>query len=152
MHNTLRVGALSYNQWVNVRADAKILNTASGFSRRCVMFVSEEMEGILPQTKQYTGEDQNQSAAAAKTTTLIDPTGLNCNRMSVEDIKDIEKFRLGVWIAKTSVVLMGGIISIMAVMFAYVAYSTNSLPDAGALLSVFGQLKDIVTVVMSTGK
>lgn len=73
-------------------------------------------------------------------------------QMSVEDIKNIEKFRLGLWIAKASVVLMGTIVGVVSSTFAYLSYKMGTLPDAGALMTVFNQLKDILLIVIDAGK
>ena len=72
--------------------------------------------------------------------------------MSVEDIKDIEKFRLGVWIAKTSVVLMGIIITLTMSVFLYLSISTGTMPDAGVVFTLFNHLKELVVIVIDTGK
>jgi hypothetical protein len=71
---------------------------------------------------------------------------------SVEDIKEIEKTRLAVWLTKFSAVsatlLVGGFI----VIFGYVAYSTQVMPTAPALNSLFGGIKDIILAILNAGK
>lgn len=81
-----------------------------------------------------------------------EPVPVVCGRMSVEDIKDIEKFRLGVWIAKTSVVLMGIIITLTMSVFLYLSISTGTMPDAGVVFTLFNHLKELVVIVIDTGK
>ncbi len=71
---------------------------------------------------------------------------------SADDVKDIEKFRLGVWVVKMCVATMMALVGLVAILFMYTAYSTQKLPDMAVLTTVFGHLKDVIVIIIDSEK
>jgi hypothetical protein len=70
----------------------------------------------------------------------------------VREIKEIEKFRLGVWIAKMAVITMMFMTLSITVLFIYTAYATKKLPDLSLLATIFGHLKEVIIVIIDSEK
>ncbi len=72
--------------------------------------------------------------------------------LSVDDLKDIERFKLWVWIAKLVMLSMTGIVFICMALYGYTAYATKSMPDMGLFGTIFGHLKEVLVVVIEAQK
>lgn len=83
--------------------------------------------------------------------TMHDNSSEDQNR-SIDDIKELEKFRLGVWLAKTFVLMMATIVLGLIVLFITATYLTKTLPDLSILESIFNHLKDVVVIIANTEK
>lgn len=71
---------------------------------------------------------------------------------SVEDMKELERFRLGVWLTKTIVLTMVTMLVSMMVIYTYTAYVTKSVPDMGVMGTIFGHLKEVFVIIIESQK
>lgn len=70
----------------------------------------------------------------------------------MDEIKELERFRLGVWLVKVFVgammILLAGILGI----YTWVAYTSKTLPDMGVLGTIFGHLKEVIVIIIDAQK
>lgn len=71
---------------------------------------------------------------------------------SVEDLKELERFRLGVWLAKLIVGSMMGLLFCVLGLYTWITYATKSLPDLGVLGTIFGHLKEVIVILIEAQK
>ena len=72
--------------------------------------------------------------------------------MDVESLKDLERFKLRVWIAKLVMGSMAGLIFFLVGMYMYAAVITKSVPDLALFGAIFGHLKEVLVVVIEANK
>jgi hypothetical protein len=71
---------------------------------------------------------------------------------SVEDIHQIEKNRLVIWLTKFAAITTAVISLAFLGALAYVAYSTQALPSESTLLAFFDGFKEIVLIILGVGQ
>lgn len=67
----------------------------------------------------------------------------------VEVYKDVERFKLGIWLAKTFSLFVLVIITFFVSMYGYVAVTTQVLGDLAGLSSLLGGFFEVIKVVVS---
>lgn len=67
----------------------------------------------------------------------------------VEVYKDVERFKLGIWLAKTFSLFVLVIITFFVSMYGYVAVTTQVLGDLAGLSSLLGGFFEVIKVVIS---
>ena len=90
------------------------------------------------------------AAYATESTRRLASTEPSCEPTSLEHIKELEKFRLGVWIAKVFVILLAILVVGIMLIFSYISYVTQVLPDFNLITSILIQLKDVVITIIDT--
>ena len=71
---------------------------------------------------------------------------------TIEELKDLERFKLTVWVAKLVMLSMTGILATVIILYAYTAYVTKTVPDMGLFGSLFGHLKEVMVIIIEAQK
>jgi hypothetical protein len=66
-----------------------------------------------------------------------------------EDYKDVERFKFGIWIAKTFALFVMFIVSTFVVSYVYVSISTQQLADLNAAGALLGGFFEVIKTVIS---
>ena len=71
---------------------------------------------------------------------------------TLDDLKELERFRLGIWLTKVIVfatlVILFGLLGI----YTWIAATTKTLPDMGVLGTIFGHLKEVIVIIIDAQK
>ena len=67
----------------------------------------------------------------------------------VEVYKEVERFKLGIWLAKTFSLFVLAMVAAFVSMYGYVAVTTQVLGDLAGLGSLLGGFFEIIKVVVS---
>ena len=67
----------------------------------------------------------------------------------VEVYKEVERFKLGIWLAKTFSLCVLAMVAAFVSMYGYVAVTTQVLGDLAGLSSLLGGFFEIIKVVVS---
>ena len=67
----------------------------------------------------------------------------------VEVYKEVERFKLGIWLAKTFSLFVLAMVAAFVSMYGYVAVTTQVLGDLAGLSSLLGGFFEIIKVVVS---
>lgn len=67
----------------------------------------------------------------------------------VETYKEVERFKLGIWLAKTFSLFVLVVITAFVSMYGYVAITTQALGDLSGLSSLLGGFFEVIKVVVS---
>lgn len=67
----------------------------------------------------------------------------------VEVYKEVERFKLGIWLAKTFSLFVLAIVAAFVSMYGYVAVTTQVLGDLAGLGNLLGGFFEIIKVVVS---
>ena len=67
----------------------------------------------------------------------------------VEVYKDVERFKLGIWLAKTFSLFVLVVVTAFVSMYGYVAVTTQALADLAGLSGLLGGFFEIIKVVVS---
>ncbi len=66
----------------------------------------------------------------------------------VDKYKDVERFKLGIWIAKLFSIFAVTMLSSFIISYAYVSIKTQQLADLGAAGSLLGGFFEIIKVII----
>ena len=111
-----------------------------------------EQSGSSKEQDSSFGHDHSVSDAPVKSRYAFKKMPASLGKFSVQDIAELEKHRLSIWLAKFVVVLMALIIVVVLCSTAYFAVSSKTRPDATLLGAIFANLNDIVLAVLNAGK
>lgn len=67
----------------------------------------------------------------------------------VEAYKDVERFKLGIWLAKTFSLFVLAMVAFFVSMYGYVAVTTQVLGDLAGLGNLLGGFFEIIKVVLT---
>lgn len=68
--------------------------------------------------------------------------------LKLEDLKELERFRLNIWISKAVITMMIATIILGFVYSVYVFTRTQTTPDVTLFGTIFGHLKEVLVVVI----
>lgn len=68
--------------------------------------------------------------------------------LKLEEIKDLERFRLHIWISKVVISMMIAVMFTAFGLFIYVTTTTDHAPDLTFFTVIFGHLKEVLVVVI----
>lgn len=72
--------------------------------------------------------------------------------MDVESIKDLERFKFRMWIAKLVMGSMVGLIMGLFLIYMYTALVSKTVPDMALFGTIFGHLKEVLVVIIEAQK
>jgi hypothetical protein len=75
-----------------------------------------------------------------------------CNTIySVDQLSEIERTKLGVWIAKAFILFMMVLVIFLMAVFTFIAYRSNALPSMEFITGLITNLQEIFLAVFSSG-
>lgn len=71
------------------------------------------------------------------------------NQEHVRVYKEVERFKLGVWLVKSISLFMFAIVTVFILAYGYVAVTNEVLTDLDALTSVMSGFFDVIKIVLA---
>jgi hypothetical protein len=80
---------------------------------------------------------------------MTDKQSCEPNQTNIEDFKEVERFKLSIWIAKAFSAFIMSVCGIVLVSYVYLTIKTHTLPDLTTVGTFMGGFFEIIKVVVS---